>query len=36
MQQLLEEEGAIIRDDRIINFRELYWDPAKEAKGFEK
>lgn len=36
MQQLLEEEGAIIRNDRIINFRDLYWDPVKEMEGFEK
>jgi methylated-DNA-protein-cysteine methyltransferase-like protein len=30
MQQLLENEGLIIEDDRILNFAEKFWDPAKE------
>ncbi|MBN1131544.1 MAG: MGMT family protein [Bacteroidales bacterium] len=30
MQQLLENEGAIIEDDQIINFSELFWDPMQE------
>jgi len=30
MQQLLENEGLIIEDDRIINFNEKFWDPLKE------
>lgn len=30
MQQLLENEGLIIRDDQIINFDEKFWDPSKE------
>ncbi len=30
MQQLLENEGIIIKDDQIINFKELFWDPVKE------
>lgn len=30
MQQLLENEGAIIKNDRILNFREMFWDPAIE------
>lgn len=32
MQQLLESEGAVIENDRIVNFSQLYWDPAKELK----
>ena len=28
MQELLENEGAIIEDDRILNFREMFWDPS--------
>lgn len=32
MAQLLENEGIIIEDDRIINFAERFWDPAKEIK----
>ena len=30
MQQLLENEGALIENDRIINFREMFWDPSIE------
>ncbi|MDQ1332576.1 MAG: methylated-DNA-protein-cysteine methyltransferase related protein [Bacteroidota bacterium] len=30
MQQLLENEGIIIEDDRIVNFMEKFWDPSKE------
>lgn len=32
MQQLLENEGVEIRNDQVIKFRELFWDPAKELK----
>ena len=27
MRQLLENEGIIIEDDQIINFKEKFWDP---------
>ena len=30
MQQLLENEGIIIEDDCIVNFREKFWDPSSE------
>ena len=30
MEQLLENEGIIIENDRIINFEEKFWDPGKE------
>jgi methylated-DNA-protein-cysteine methyltransferase related protein len=30
MQQLLENEGMIIENNRILNFREKFWDPAVE------
>ena len=30
MEQLLENEGIIIDNDRIINFEEKFWDPGKE------
>lgn len=30
MQQLLENEGAIIENDKIKNFKEMFWDPQKE------
>lgn len=30
MRQLLENEGLIVENDRIVNFREKFWDPGKE------
>jgi len=30
MQELLEAEGLVIEDDRILNFKERFWDPANE------
>jgi methylated-DNA-protein-cysteine methyltransferase related protein len=30
MQELLENEGLLIEDDQIINFKERFWDPAVE------
>ena len=30
MQELLENEGAIVVDNRILNFAELFWDPLRE------
>jgi methylated-DNA-protein-cysteine methyltransferase-like protein len=30
MEQLLENEGIIIENDRIVNFKEKFWDPGTE------
>ena len=30
MQQRLEKEGIEVRNDKIVRFNELFWDPAKE------
>ena len=30
MQQLLESEGAIIKENKIQNFSTIFWDPLKE------
>lgn len=30
MQQLLEQEGVEVSNDRVVRFRELFWDPSKE------
>lgn len=30
MQQLLESEGITVADDRIVDFKKHFWDPAKE------
>ena len=32
MQQLLESEGIEVVDDKIINFKKVYWDPVIELK----
>ena len=32
MKQLLENEGAIIENDRIINFKEKFWDPSTDLR----
>ncbi|NOX84727.1 MAG: MGMT family protein, partial [Chlorobi bacterium] len=30
MKELLESEGLIVENDRIVNFREKFWDPHVE------
>jgi len=30
MEQLLKNEGVIIENDQIINFKEKFWDPGTE------
>ncbi len=30
MQQLLESEGIKVEDNQIIDFKDYFWDPAKE------
>ena len=30
MKQLLQNEGALIENDTILNFKELFWDPSNE------
>jgi methylated-DNA-protein-cysteine methyltransferase-like protein len=30
MRQLLENEGLIVENDRVVNFREKFWDPITE------
>ncbi len=30
MQELLENEGVLVKDNRIMNFEELFWDPVRE------
>ncbi len=33
MQQLLENEGALVEDNQIKNFKSLFWDPVNELKN---
>jgi methylated-DNA-protein-cysteine methyltransferase-like protein len=30
MQELLEKEGVKVKDDKVVDFSRLFWDPAKE------
>ena len=30
MQEMLENEGAIIEENRIVNLEEMFWDPMEE------
>ncbi|MCW3111782.1 MAG: hypothetical protein JWR18_178 [Segetibacter sp.] len=30
MEELLQKEGIQIQEDRIINFKEIFWDPIAE------
>jgi methylated-DNA-protein-cysteine methyltransferase-like protein len=30
MQQLLENEGIKVEDDRVVDFEKLFWDPLNE------
>lgn len=32
MQRLLEKEGVIIQNDKILNFNEIFWNPQIELK----
>ena len=31
MQELLESEGAVIEYDKILNFKDIFWDPSEES-----
>ena len=30
MQERLEQEGVQVKDDQVVDFDKLFWDPAKE------
>lgn len=30
MQELLEAEGISVKDDKVLNFKEILWQPSKE------
>jgi len=30
MQELLEREGIRVNEDTVVNFKKVFWDPAKE------
>ncbi|GAB4253258.1 MAG: MGMT family protein [Vicingaceae bacterium] len=32
MELLLKNEGIIVKQDRILNFKKVFWDPSEELK----
>ena len=30
MEELLKKEGITVKDDTIVNFKKIFWDPASE------
>ena len=32
MQQLLESEGVVVKENQIQNFAKIFWDPFKELR----
>lgn len=34
MQQLLENEGIVVKDNQVQNFVEVFWEPIKELREF--
>jgi methylated-DNA-protein-cysteine methyltransferase-like protein len=32
MQELLEKEGITVKDDAVVDFKKLFWDPMKELE----
>jgi methylated-DNA-protein-cysteine methyltransferase-like protein len=32
MQELLELEGIKIKNDKVVDFEKLFWDPSEELK----
>lgn len=33
MEQLLKKEGVRVKDDKVVDFDKLFWDPVKELLG---
>ena len=31
MQELLEKEGIMVKEDQVLHFKEIFWDPSKEG-----
>lgn len=32
MQQILENEGVKVEDNQVVDFKNLFWDPAQELR----
>lgn len=35
MQQLLESEGIKVENDKIVDFKKVFWNPITELENFE-
>lgn len=31
MQELLEKDGVMVKEDQVLHFKEIFWDPSKEG-----
>lgn len=36
MQELLEQEGVVVKEDKIQNFKAVFWDPGQPSKKGSK
>jgi methylated-DNA-protein-cysteine methyltransferase related protein len=36
MEELLRQEGVEVKDDKVVGFRELFWDPSYPGTGSRK
>lgn len=32
MEELLKKEGVEVKNDTVVNFKKIFWDPAKELE----
>ncbi len=32
MQRLLEKEGILVKKDKVVDFKKLFWDPSEALK----
>ena len=35
MQELLESDGVIVKNDQVSDFKKLFWDPTHELDSFD-
>lgn len=32
MQELLEKEGVTVKNDKVVNYKDIFWDPNEELE----
>lgn len=35
MQEMLEQEGVLIEDNRVVDFKSIFWHPQELGEDFE-